>query len=141
MSWAKVGNEIVIAFLVFLVICEWARHNLRIKWAWTLWDNNLSSRSFKNSSKKSSASGDKMEMSYEWLSHLTNNSASGGFATTSLVWCRGYWPMRLWPTGFLTDGHLTDQYTFMDKWQNGTNDGLIFDRLIFDRQHKPVGQM
>jgi len=36
----------------FLVICEWARHELWLRRAWTLWDNHLSSRPAKNSYKK-----------------------------------------------------------------------------------------
>ncbi len=39
--------------LAYLVICEWARHELWMRWAWTLRDKNLSSGPSKNFYKKS----------------------------------------------------------------------------------------
>jgi len=35
-----------------ILICEWARHELWIRWEWSLWDNNFSLCPAKNSSNK-----------------------------------------------------------------------------------------
>jgi hypothetical protein len=37
---------------LFLVVCEQARDEMWISWAWTLWDKNISLSSVKNSAKK-----------------------------------------------------------------------------------------
>jgi len=48
------------------LINELAKHELRMRWAWTLSDNTLSSCLTKYSSKSSVSSGDKLEMSCKW---------------------------------------------------------------------------
>jgi hypothetical protein len=51
-SLAKFLNKIVMIFIVFWVICERVRHELRIRWAWTFGNKNLSSCPILNSFKK-----------------------------------------------------------------------------------------
>jgi len=55
MTYEWVGQELEWALYdleVFSVICEWARHELWMRWSWILRDNDLSSCLIKNSSKK-----------------------------------------------------------------------------------------
>ncbi len=77
-EWArhKLLTRWVLTFLNFLVICEQARHELRMSRAWTLWGNSLIFCRTKNLFKSLFISGDEGITRCKWLIILAKNLAS-----------------------------------------------------------------